>query len=82
MQKILTFLAPFRCDVDGINNERQIVRRQRNYVVALKGLIMLAVSNFGFEGVNVVLIVPVPGNCLLFTYDVNKRNGQTIIIIN
>ena len=43
---------------------------------------MLAVSNFGFEGVNVVLVVPVPGNCLLFTYDVNKRNGQTIIIIN
>ena len=31
--------APFRCDVDGINNERQIVLRKRNYVVALKGLI-------------------------------------------
>ena len=31
-------LAPFRCDVDGINNERQIVLRKRNYVVALKGL--------------------------------------------
>ena len=28
-------LAPFRCDVDGINNERQIVLRKRNYVVAL-----------------------------------------------
>ena len=30
--------APFSCDVDGINNERQIVLRKRNYVVALKGL--------------------------------------------
>ena len=32
--------APFSCDVDGINNERQIVLRKRNYVVALKGLII------------------------------------------
>ena len=31
--------APFSCDVDRINNERQIVLRKRNYVVALKGLI-------------------------------------------
>ena len=27
--------APFSCDVDGINNVRQIVLRKRNYVVAL-----------------------------------------------
>ena len=30
--------APFSCDVDRINNERQIVLRKRYYVVALKGL--------------------------------------------
>ena len=30
--------APFSCDVDGINNGRQIVLRKRIYVVALKGL--------------------------------------------
>ena len=30
--------APFSYDVDGINNERQIVLRKRNCVVALKGL--------------------------------------------
>ena len=31
-------LAPFPCDVDGINKKRQIVQRKRNKVVALKGL--------------------------------------------
>ena len=34
-------LAPLSCYVDGINNERQIVLRKRNYVVALKGLNVL-----------------------------------------
>ena len=33
------------CDVDGINNEHQIVLRKRNYVVALKGLRLFSLPN-------------------------------------
>ena len=48
-------LAPFRCDVAGKNNERQIVRRQRNYVVALKGL--NTINTFSCSAVTCLLIV-------------------------
>ena len=44
-------------------------RKPRRPVFSQRGsFVILVVSYFGFEGATVVLIVPVPGKCLPFTF--------------
>ena len=40
------------------------------YLFLLCRFVILVVSHFGFEGRTLVLITPVPGHCLPFTFDI------------